>query len=118
MRSFSVRPARSFARGISTNGFGSRPLVEDAKVHGRKLDPFLGFYPIQIQALKALWKAVHIGIGIPLDYPKLGDGALNTGVDKDCERGKFRGFCNHYNFTRNKIDCAGLDLPALLSELS
>jgi len=86
-------------------------------VHGRTLDKFLDFYPVQLEALKALWKAVHIGIGIPLVYPKNSQDHIETGVHKDCERGKFKGICNHYNFTKNKIDCAGLDLPRLLDEV-
>jgi hypothetical protein len=88
-------------------GFGERPTQDHAYVHGRTLDPFLDFYPVQIEALKALWKAIHIGVGIPLEYS----------VHKDCERGKFNGFCNHYNFIKSKIDCAGLDLPGLLEEV-
>ena len=99
------------------NGFGSRPIAENVKVHGKTLEPFLDFYPVQVQALQALWKAIHIGVNIPLEYPKLSNGSLNTSVDKDCERGKFHGFCNHYNFTKGKIDCAGLDLAALLEEV-
>ena len=99
------------------NGFGERPIQEHAWVHGNKLDPFLDFYPVQIKALQALWLAVHKGIGIPLEYPKNSRGIIDTGVNRDCERGKFQGFCNHYNFTKNKIDCAGLDLPTLLEEL-
>lgn len=99
------------------HGFGERPIQENAWVHGRKKDPFLDFYPVQLEALKALWKAIHIGIDIPLDYPENTSGHIETGVHKDCERGRYHGFCNHYNFTRNKIDCAGLDLPALLQEV-
>ena len=99
------------------NGFGERPIQEHAYVHGRTLDPFTDFYPAQIDALKALWKACHIGIGIPLEYPKNSDGFIETGVHKDCEKGKFHGVCNHYNFIRTKIDCAGLDLPTLLDEV-
>jgi hypothetical protein len=99
------------------NGFGERPLQEHAWVHGRKLDPFLDFYPVQIKALQALWAAVHNGLDIPLEYPKNSIGYIDTGVHSDCDRGTFKGFCNHYNFTRNKIDCAGLDLPSLLEEL-
>jgi len=98
-------------------GFGERPIQDNAYVHGRTLSPFLDFYPIQLEALKALWKAVHIGINIPLEYPKNLAGHVETGVHKDCERGKFHGFCNHYNFTKGKIDCAGLDLPSLLDEV-
>ena len=99
------------------NGFGERPIQENAWVHGKKKDPFLDFYPVQLDALKALWKAIHIGVGIPLEYPKNTDGYIDTGLNKDCERGKFNGFCNHYNFIKTKIDCAGLDLPKLLEEV-
>jgi hypothetical protein len=99
------------------NGFGERPVQKNAYVHGRKLSPFLDFYPIQIDALKALWRAVHVGIDIPLLYPENTKGDLETGVHKSCENGKFRGICNHYNFTKSKKDCAGLDLPKLLDEV-
>lgn len=99
------------------NGFGSRPVQEHGWVHGKKLEPFTDFYPVQLEALKALWKACHIGIGIPLEHPKNSLGHLNTGVHNDCVKGKFNGICNHYNFVRTKIDCAGLDLPGLLDEV-
>ena len=100
------------------NGFGERPIQENAKVHGKKLDPFLDFYPVQLEALKALWKAIHIGIGIPLEYPKNSNGDLNEGLHSSCVKGKFEGFCNHYNFTINKKDCAGLDLPSLIEDVN
>jgi hypothetical protein len=99
------------------NGFGERPVQEHGYVHGRTLDSFTDFYPVQLEALKALWKACHVGVGIPLDYPKNSSGHIETGVHKECERGKFHGICNHYNFTKNKIDCAGLDLPSLLDDV-
>jgi hypothetical protein len=96
------------------NGFGERPLMETGKVHGTTLEPFTWFYPVQIEALKALWQAMHEGVGIPMEYPENSDGSLNTGVHKDCVRGKFNGFCNHYNFTKGKIDCAGLEIDKLM----
>ena len=99
------------------HGLGERPIKENAWVHGRKKDPFLDFYPVQLEALKALWKAVHVGISIPLEYPKNSEGYVETSVHKECERGTFHGFCNHYNFTKGKIDCAGLDLPTLLEDV-
>ncbi len=103
------------------HGFGERPIQENGIVHGRTLDPFLDFYPVQLEALKTLWKAIHIGIGIPLNYPKNSAGQLDlglcTGVYDECVKGKFHGFCNHYNFTKGKIDCAGLDLPKLLHQV-
>ena len=38
-------------------------------------------------------------------------------VDNDVARGKFSGFVNHYNYTKNKIDCANLDLVSLLADI-
>ena len=101
------------------NGFGPRPVVAegDAIVHGVGLQEHLGFYPIQIEALKKLWKALHLGLDIPLDFPKNADGSLCTTVHPDVTGGTFKGFNNHYNFTRKKIDCAGLPLDELLKEV-
>ena len=97
-------------------GFGERPIEYDAWVHGRWLNPFLGFYPIQLQALKALWIAVSEAHNIPLDYPRNPDGSFCKTTHAKCKAGTFKGFCNHFNFTSGKIDCAGLDLPGLLEE--
>ena len=97
------------------NGFGERPVIEDAVCHGRSMSEFLDFYPVQIDALVALWKAIHNGVGIPLECPVDSSGGLVRTVDKECERGRFSGFANHYNFTRGKIDCAGLDMIGLLN---
>ena len=101
------------------NGFGPRPVVAkgDAVVHGQGLQEHLGFYPIKIEALKKLWKALHLGLDIPLDFPKNADGSLCTTVHPDVTGGTFKGFNNHYNFTRKKIDCAGLPLDELLKEV-
>jgi hypothetical protein len=99
------------------NGFGPRPIKENAKVHGVKLPKFLDFYPVQLEALKALWLAIHEGIGIPLEYPETSSGDFDMGVNSDCKRNKFKGFCNHYNISRRKLDCAGLDIPSLLEDI-
>jgi len=97
----------------------SRPVVPkgEAIVHGRGLDEHLDFYPVQIEALKKLWKALHLGLGIPLEYPKNRDGSLCTTVHSDVTGGRFEGFHNHYNITKNKIDCAGLQLDILIKEV-
>ena len=97
-------------------GFGERPLIEGAVCHGHSLKPFLDFYPVQIKALKALWLAVHRAVEIPLVCPTDSDGKLITGVSTECTKNQFEGFVNHYNLTRGKIDCAGLDLVGLLSQ--
>ena len=98
-------------------GFGERPVLSDTHVHGKKLDPFTGFYPVQLEALKALWKAANIGLDIPLDYPKDSNGNLDTGANSSVAKGKFNGFCNHYNFTKKKIDCAGLAIDSMLEDV-
>lgn len=107
-----------YDRWYERNGFGKRPRVTDAKCHGRTLPEHLGFYPVQIEALKALWGAVHRGIGVPLDVPTNEEGELIDTVVPDClSKGKYKGFVNHYNLTRNKIDCAGLDMLGILSDV-
>lgn len=92
-------------------GFGKRPVVTDAKCHGNKLAPFTGFYPVQEDALAALWEAVSFACGIPLELPKTKDA-----VDPACENNTFKGFCNHYHLTARKIDCAGLDNEKIISK--
>lgn len=91
------------------HGFGKRPVVEDAKVHGKTLKPFTGFYSVQEEALAALWEAVSFACDIPLELPE----TENT-VDPVCADGYFKGFCNHYHLTTRKIDCAGLDNNKIL----
>ena len=48
------------------NGFGERPLITDGQVHGTKMKPFMDFYPVQKEALKALYLACHEGLGLSL----------------------------------------------------
>ncbi len=101
------------------NGLGERPVVKKgvAKVHGKGLSEHLGFYPIQLDALKALWLSIHKGIGIPLECPTDSSGNLVETVDKRCSDSKFEGFINHYNLTKRKIDCAGLEVDLMLKQL-
>ena len=94
------------------NGFGERPLISDATCHNRSMDPFMDFYPIQKEALKALWMACHEGLGIPLEAPK-----TKWAVDSNCKSNKFKGFCSHFHLTARKIDCAGLDIEKMLGQL-
>ena len=98
------------------NGFGERPLIDDAWVHGTRLEPFLGFYPAQIEALKALWKAIHSATGIPYETPTKQNGNTETKYVQDVTYGDFSGFVSHYHVSKSKIDCAGLDIKTLLDE--
>ena len=95
-------------------GFGERPIITDASVHGKKVEKHLGFYPIQLQALQALMKAVHTATGIPLQAPLDRKGNTATKVSKPVADGRFEGFVSHYHLTNRKIDCAGLDIKNLL----
>lgn len=99
------------------NGFGARPLVDDAWVHGNKLGEHTDFYPIQIEALKALWKAIHKTTEIPYEAPKNQFGKTSTKYEQDVKYGSFSGFISHYHVSKNKIDCAGLDIVKLLEEV-
>jgi hypothetical protein len=75
-------------------GLGERPLIEDAVVHGQKLDPFTGFYPVQLEALKALMKSINKATGIPLKTPLDRSKGINTTVSKKAAEGRFEGFVN------------------------
>ena len=99
------------------NGFGERPIIENAWVHGEKLDDFTGFYPQQIEALKALWKAIHKATGIPYETPVNQFGKTSTKYEQEVAYGKFSGFVSHYHVSKRKIDCAGLDIKTLLDEI-
>ena len=99
------------------SGYGSRPIISDAWVHGNKLDPFTGFYPVQIEALKALWKAIHAATGIPYNTPLNQFDKTSTKYVQDVPYGKFSGFVSHYHISKNKIDCAGLDIQGLLEDI-
>jgi hypothetical protein len=95
------------------NGYGERPIISGQELHGRKMSDFLGFYPVQLEALKALWQACSEGLSIPLVAPK-----TKWGVDPECKSNKFKGFCSHYHLTNRKIDCAGLDIEMLLNSIN
>ena len=97
-------------------GFGERPTWV-GEVHGSKLGQFLGFYDVQLEALKALWKAMNKAYSIPLSAPINENNDLLKGVHKPAAQGKYRGIVNHYNLTKRKIDCAGLDVLKLLEEI-
>lgn len=93
------------------NGFGERPMITDTTVHGKKMEPFMDFYPVQKEALKALMEAVHNALDIPLEAPE-GDTVV-----KEVASGKYKGFVHHFNVVKNKIDCAGLDLGKIVEDI-
>jgi len=98
-------------------GFGERPIIEDAWVHHAKLDPFMGFYPIQIEALKALWVAIHDGAGVEYTTPLNQFGKTSTIYEQSAAYTNYSGYVSHYHVNKKKIDCAGLDIKTLLEEI-
>jgi hypothetical protein len=100
------------------HGFGERPMVEDAHVHGKSMKPFMDFYPVQVEALKALMKAVHGAMPwIPLECPLDKNGETSYTLDAQASKNRFSGYLSHYHLTKRKIDCANLDLKALLEDI-
>ena len=99
------------------NGLPERPLIEDAWVHGNKLETFTGFYPEQLEALKALWKAIHAATDIPYECPLNQFGSTSTKYEQQVTYGKFTGFVSHYHVSKTKIDCAGLDISKMLLDI-
>lgn len=96
------------------NGFGERPIISGETIHGNPMKDFMGFYPVQLEALKAVWKCLHKEIGIPYECPL--DSSGNT--SKTVYKGPvFEGFISHYHVTEKKIDCAGLDINKMLQEI-
>ena len=99
------------------HGFGERDIVKNASVHGRSIKPFTDFYPAQVGALKALMKACHGALNIPLECPLDKNGETSYTIDQDAMKNRFRGFISHYHVSKGKMDCANLDLKALLEEI-
>ena len=99
-------------------GFAKRPVCEDSIVHGVKLKPHLGYYNVQIGAYKKLLSVLCDHYDIAMEAPRSKSGGLHTGVVKSAASGKYNGVVCHYHLTRNKIDCAGLELDKIIDELS
>ena len=82
-----------------SKGFGTRPIVR-SQVHGKQLPPHLGFYPVQLEALKKLFDAVN-GLGIPKQTPPV------ETIYEPAQNGEYSGFIHHFHLSKNKIDCSG-----------
>jgi len=98
-------------------GFNKRPICKDSVVHGVKLKAHLGYYPVQIEAYKTLIKTLCDHYGIPMQTPMINEKVVDTGVVKEAVKGKYSGVVCHYHVSRNKIDCAGLDLKSIIDQL-
>ena len=54
---------------------------------------------------------------LPYKGPLNQFGNIATKYVQDVKYGDFRGFVSHYHVSKNKIDCAGLDIKTLLEEV-
>jgi len=97
-------------------GFGKRPILDNSRVHGIRLKPHLGYYPEQLKAYVRLISMLCDHHDIEMKVPTDEYGNLITKVHQPCVDRKFKGVMCHYHLTRNKIDCAGLDLKGLVDE--
>ncbi len=106
-----------YQKNYVKKGFGERPIIKGSKVHGNSVEDHLGFYPVQIEALKALYKAVNRAAGVPLEAPLDQNGDYIYGVSKEAEKNNFRGFVSHHHLTRRKMDCCNINIEDLLKEI-
>ena len=97
-------------------GHGPRPILTDVRVHGAKIKECLGFYPVQIEAYKALVKALCAHYDIPMECPLDDEGKMLRKVHKPSSKAKYKGVVNHFHLTRGKIDVANLELDRVLEE--
>jgi len=94
-------------------GFGVRPVWKNSRVHGKTLEPHLGFYDVQLNAFRALANALNEVCDIPLVSPMKNNEPVET-IYKEAKDATFWGVVNHYHLTTRKIDCAGLKLNEVL----
>ena len=77
----------------------------------------MDFYPVQIEALKALWQAVHNATGIPYKTILGADKETSKKYEQAAAYGSFSGFISHYHVDKKKIDCAGMDIKKILEDI-
>ncbi len=98
-------------------GLPKRPVLSNSRVHGVNLKPHLGYYPVQIEAYKKLISLLCKEHKIPLQVPRNVSEQFITRVHPPAANGTFHGIVCHYHLTRNKIDCAGLELDKIIDQL-
>lgn len=103
-----------YQRIYEAKGLGKRPIWINDVEHAKEIgEEFLGFYDVQIQALKVLIKTLHFAHNIELQVPLKNNKMVKT-MHEEVANGTFRGIVNHYHITKRKIDCAGLKLDEIV----
>ena len=90
-----------------------RPVIPPMTLHGKPFPEHLGFYDVQVEALKELLKSLCGFYNVRLECPNQ-NGELIKGVIK---ASSFKGVLCHYHITENKSDPACLDLTKVIEEI-
>ena len=106
-----------YNRRYKNKGQPVRKVVVGDKIHGREMAPYLDFYPVQVEALKALVRAVCRAHKIPFGAPLDQNGELVRGVDKRVTGRSFSGIVGHYHLNEQKTDPGRLPLDEIAKEL-
>jgi len=99
-------------------GFGRRPLLENSYTNGYKHKPHLGYYPAQLEAYKELLKTLCGHYSIPVECPRDAKGKYLTKEYDPAIKKTYKGIVCHFNLTKKKIDCAGLELDKIVDEIT
>ena len=91
----------------------ARPIIPPTTLHGKPFPEHLGFYDVQVDALKALLKSLCGFYNVRLECPNQ-NGELIKGVIR---ASSFKGIICHYHITENKSDPVCLDLAKTIEEI-
>lgn len=106
-----------YQRNILDSGLPERPIISGDQKHGKNLEDYLGFYPVQIEALKTLTESLHLSLDIPLQVPLDNSQKLKQTVDKKVAGRVFNGVVGHYHLNPGKIDPGYLDLKTIVEDV-
>lgn len=106
-----------YADYYTKQGLPAREVIKSDIIHGVDIGPYLGFYPQQVEALKALTQALHKAHDIPLEVPKDKNGKYLKGVSPEVANGTFKGVVGHFHVTTNKNDPGNLPLEEIVEDL-
>lgn len=89
-----------------------RPIIKEWVSNGKKYKKFLGYYDVQVTALKQLVKTLCSGLGIPKEV------APTHNFYEPSLKGEFEGICAHYHVDpkKSKWDAGGLWLEDIFKE--
>ena len=93
-----------------------RQVINSCIVHGKEIGPILDFYPIQIQACKALLRALNEGLNIKLQCPLGSDQTILKNIIPEPD--KYEGVLGHFNINLQKQDPSTFPIEQLINDLN